>query len=287
MQSNKPLNDRLTAYVDGELSAEEREMVARELERDARLRREHDLERGVKNLLSSRKASLRESVPISLEQDIRTALVLEAIPDRTATGSRTRPVHPLVKFFAGFRRPAFAIPLALGSLAVIVYMAVQIPSPLTQSGGSALVDLYEVSYANFEKVVRGEITLAKTTSNTAELDNFFRSEGVDYQVFYPEVDAVLLGGVVSQHGSKRFAHLVYSVGQHIVYIFEVDAASVEQNVVDLNSVVAQDLQESRWHWEERSNVGTMFVWKSNNVICSAVSDLRTPEFSALFTLDKL
>ena len=85
--------------------------------------------------------------------------------------------------------------------------------------------------------------------------------------------------------ARAFAHLVYDVGGHQIYIFEVDRPSIDANVMSMHALVDQDVRNSTWHWEERAGVGTMFVWESNNIVCSAVSDLRTEQFSALFSLE--
>ena len=270
--------DLISAYLDGELhSAEDIAKVEHLITNDASLRRESELLRSLKASLSTRSAELRTPVPVDLERSIRLSLG-EEVSKRSVQESAPTLVQKIVMWMS---RPLVAIPSAL-VLAIAVtgiYMMF--------SRADAHFELSSASYANYEAVVRGDIKLVRATSDTAELQKFFREQGVTYTVFYPQIDAELKGGVVSQHGDKKFAHLVYGSGSHLVYLFEVDVPSIESGTVTLAEEIAKDVQESRWHWEEKDNVGTLFVWKSNTVMCSAVSDMSTQEFSALFRLETL
>lgn len=282
MKNYDPSMERLTAYLDQELNAQERKELEQEVAGDDRLRRGLALEHGVRSLLRDRKESLRERVPVDVERSIRLALAREV-----SAATQPQPASFWVTLVAAFRRPMVAIPTAVAAVALVTMLLTDRSTPPPFAVMSPRVDLYEASYANFSRIVKGDITLVKATSDAAELQQFFRKEGVQYEVFFPEISAELKGGVVSDHGGLKFAHLVYGVGDHLVYIFEVDEASIEQNLVSMRETVTQDLAQSRWHWEERQGFGTMFVWESNNIVCSAVSDLRTQDLSALFTLEKL
>lgn len=287
MKKHPERAELLSAYLDGQLAGEELDAVKQDLATDPDLEREFRMIAAVRHTVRDRSAVLREQVPVELERSIRLALGREV----EAASAATETSSLLDRILGLIRTPAVAVSLATAALVTVVVLTLD----LNQAGqnepamimSASTVDLYNASYDNFQKVVRGEIQLAIQSSDIDRLREFFRREGVQYDVFFPEVAAELKGGVVSNHDGQKFAHLVYGVGDHLVYIFEVDEASVARNNVAMERTVARDLAESRWHWEERSGVGTMFVWESNNIICSAVSDLRTQDLSALFTLEKL
>lgn len=282
MKNIDPSMERLTAYLDNELSDAERTEIELELNQSDGLRRGLALEHGVRKLLRDRSANLRERIPVELERSIRIGLANEV-----KAASKPQPVSFWEHVLSAIRRPMIAIPTGIAIVALVTMMLTDRSTPPPFAAMSPRVNLYEASYANFTKIVKGELSLVKATSNQDELRAFFRDQGVKYDVFFPEMAAELKGGVVSDHGGIRFAHLVYGVGDHLVYIFEVDEPSIKQNLVAVDATVWEDLEQSRWHWEERRDVGTMFVWESNNIVCSAVSDLRTQDLSALFTLEKL
>lgn len=266
----------LSAYIDGaELTPDEAARAEHLLATSREARRELELVGAVRSTLRARATTLRTPVPVDLERSIRLAIgneVQAASQSRPSLGSR------ILAFLA---RPAIAIPAAvvIAVCSAVIYLTL----PRTQPE----FELASASYANFGAIVRGDLKLAKASGDTAELQRFFRENGVKYSVFFPQIDAELKGGVVSTHGDLKFAHLVYGTGEHLVYLFEVDEPSIEEGSVELQSRIAADVDRSRWHWEERAGVGTLFVWKSNSIMCSAVSDLGTQDFSALFRLETL
>lgn len=268
----------ISAYLDGELhDAQERAAVDHLLATDVAFQREVEILRALRTNLRGRSEQLKMAVPVALERSIRLSLGEEVVRRSTAEATPSF----LQRLLQRLSRPLVAIPAALVLALGItgIYMM--------STRDEALFELSSASYANFQSVVRGDIKLVRTSSDTAELQRFFREQGVAYTVFYPQIDAELKGGVVSQHGDKKFAHLVYGTGDHLVYLFEVDVPSLESGAVTLAEEISKDVKESRWHWQEKDNVGTLFVWQSNTVMCSAVSDLNTQEFSALFRLETL
>ncbi len=238
--------------------------------------REQQIDDAVARMLQARRASLRVSVPIDVERRIRLALV----EPRAATPPSTGRENVFSALIAWFKRPIVLIPASLAVLAFITFA-------VSQNSSATPLDLHSVAYANFTSVVKGDLTLAKNTSDTIALRAFFAKAGVEYPVFFPSMKAKLKGGVVSNDNGHAYAHLVYGIGDHLVYLFEADQASIDSRVAALDTVITNNLSTGKWHWEERPGTGTLFVWKSNNIVCLAVSDLRTQDMSALFTLEAL
>lgn len=278
------LIEQLMAYLDGEMSREEQIEFEKELADSSSLQREASLMRATKNVVRSRSEQLRIPIPVDLERSIRISLANEVTSESKAkTDSFLNVIVNLI------RSPVFAVTAllvaAVGLGTIVVYQTEN--SPSAAQSGIAGFDVYNASYSNFEAIIVGDLEVGLSTNDTTSLREFFRSEGVEYQVFFPEMSANLKGGIVTEHSGKKFAHVVYGAGDHLVYIFEVDRESVDANLITLEPIIAQDLSKSKWHWEDRENIGTMFVWESNNVVCIAVSDLRIQDFSALFTLETL
>jgi len=237
--------------------------------------REQQIDDAVARMLQARRASLRVSVPIDVERRIRLSLA-----EPTVTTPLTATENMFSSIIAWFKRPIVLIPASLAILAFVTFA-------VSQNSSTTPVDLHSVAYANFTSVVKGSLTLAKNTSDTTALRAFFAKAGVDYPVFFPSMKAELKGGMVSTDNGHAYAHLVYGIGDHLVYLFEADQASIDSRVAILDTVITNNLATGKWHWEERPGTGTLFVWKSNNIVCLAVSDLRTQDMSALFTLEAL
>lgn len=279
MQHDQHMFEACSAMADGHLSSAEATRLQHEMVQDESLRAEYETVNAVRTMLRERADRLRMPVPADVEQSIRMAIAAELSQSRV---SREHWLDSVIDAVIDYlRKPAIAVGVAAVALVAVVWFALDRPA------ATAPFRLYEASYANFQDIVGGTLELGKRTSDPSELASFFRDQGVTYDVFFPTLDATLEGGVVSEHHGQRYAHLVYRAGDHLIYIFEVDEPSIDGNVIAMASDVADDLQHSRWHWEERAGVGTMFVWESNNIVCSAVSDLRTQDLSALFHLETL
>lgn len=281
---NDEMAARITALIDGAIRDErERAQAEADLAAHPHLQTQHAVESALVATLHARRDRLRAALPPSLERSVRMAVHEAAQPNPSV----------LDRIIGALRRPAVAFP-ALAGIAAVVVLVLTNGGPattdqprVTTEVAAASLDLPTASYANYQAIKQGKLTLAKATNDANELKTFFAKEGVGYEVIFPKMEAELKGGVVSEHNGHKYAHLVFAAGDHLVYMFEVDQASIDSKTVDLGSRVNDDLAQSRWHWEERADTGTLFVWKSNNVVCSAVSDLRTDQFSALFALEEL
>ncbi|MBC8125264.1 MAG: hypothetical protein H7X70_05980 [Candidatus Kapabacteria bacterium] len=292
MNIDRNEEELLAAYIDGELSdPAEIAQVEAMIASNATMQREVSLLSAMRSQLRNRKDSLRTQIPVDLERAIRLKLGEEVVKASSVAPEKISFRLRLASFLA---RPLYAIPAALvlavaitGLVMVMNRSGKSVTTATASAGTTAAFEMTSAAYSNFQAVVRGELKLARQSSDTTELRKFFQDEGVTYSVFFPEVAAELKGGVVSVHGKKRYAHLVYATGKHLVYLLEVDVPSLSSGAVALSSHVAQDVRNSKWHWQERDGIGTLFVWKSNTVMCSAVSDLSTQDFSALFRLETL
>lgn len=279
---SEDIASRITALIDGALTNDERQQTLDDLSASPLLQRQHAVETALTSSLRARRDRLRVTLPPTVERRVRMAVNAEAMPRKTFAER-----YPALGFWKAQR--------FVWAAAAIVLVAVLLlePAAIKQLSGTGAVatanpvDVPTQSYANFASMVKGSLQLGKTTTDKQSLKAYFASEGVTYDVQFPAIEATLKGGVVSEHAGRKYANLVYERGGHTIYMFEVDQASIDAGTVDLGQRVADDIEHSRWHWEEQPNTGTLFAWKSNNVVCVAVSDLRTDEFSALFDLQEL
>jgi len=287
MTAGNELNALISAYVDGErLDQSELLRVQDALASRKEMRKDAELQRATRALLRSRASSLRHQPPASMMASIQAAL------DETSATSndRTSPSNTSWSFSGAIRSlfgtPRFATGLvALGSVVVLAAAAlILLRSP---SGSTADSEVTSVAYATFGNVLTGSFGIERESSSAAELQSFFASRGVEFSVFFPEVHASLRGGSVVTINGRQCAQLVYEAGEKKIYLLETDNDDITRGDIDLDRAVLEDVEQSRWHWEERADMGTMFVWKSNNVMCTAVSNMPTNEFSALFRLETL
>ena len=99
---------------------------------------------------------------------------------------------------------------------------------LEQKGST---NMYVQAKHNFESILTGKLALQLTSSDPAEVKEFFAAHGVAYKTYVPEIKSWnLVGAVVSEDNEQKFAHLVYStpVGK-LIYLFQVDEAEISKH----------------------------------------------------------
>lgn len=94
--------------------------------------------------------------------------------------------------------------------------------------------------------------------------------------------------VLTESKGRVLANLVYSSGATQMYICVVPETMLYDGDVRLSGELSQyQFNGHLKYWESKENDGTLFVWKSNNVVCSAVSNVSVDEFAALINLQEL
>ena len=266
--------DWVSGLLDGR---QESDVRGHDLSSDRRTTREAEIIGALRSMLRNRRATLRTQVPASLERTIRMAIAEEAVvTPRLSFGDRLR--QALSSLAA---RPALA-GLTLAGIAAVAFMTVFV----LRSTPSMPTDLTEAAFAVYGQVTTSDETIELRSSNRDGLRKFFAERGVTFNVFFPEVDAELVGGSVRTINGQEFPVLVFAAAGHRISLLEVDEASIGARAVTVDTQTSDDVAQSRWHWASSDNK-TLFVWKSNSVMCSVVSDLAVDEVSALFRLEAL
>lgn len=283
MTSGNELNALVSAYIDGErLDAREQQLLDESLRAPGAVRNDVTLLSAVRKAVRDRAPQLRQEAPTTLQR-----AVLAGLDEIDATSSRMQRTQRSWSLADAWRSlsasPRYVQGLvALGSVVVIVLTAL-----VATRTGTGSQELSALAYEQYQSITSGSFDLGLKSSDREALKGFFASQGVEFEVFFPGIHASLVGGSVVDVDGKKCAQLVYAAGSKRVYLLETDNDDIVDGSVRLDKEISDDVALSRWHWEERADVGTMFVWKSNNVMCTAVSDMPTNEFSALFQLETL
>jgi hypothetical protein len=227
-------------------------------------------------MLAQRRSSLRIQVPVKLERSIRVAINNEYASKTSANETLAS------RMMEWLRRPA----VSFGAVAAVLVAAVAIA--VLGTGPSGLS--HEITHAALEVfpgVHSGSTPLDVASGDKATITAYLAEHGVQHKPFYPEVDAQLVGANVFTVNGLACAEIVYKKAGHTIALLEVDEAAVESKKVEIDSVIENDVEQSRWHWAATQENGTLFVWKSNSIMCTVVSDLQIDAVSSLFNLGAL
>lgn len=274
MSIEKQSFDWISGVLDGRSDVQSASEV---LQNDRNAAREAAIIGGVRAMLRKRSHVIRGSVPVSLERSIRMAIAAEAqkgqSPSLLATATRT-----LQQFLS---RPALA-----GSIAAAIAIVAILVFTVSNRSSGLPSNLTEAALAVHSQVSVGKDAIDHHSSDRNDLRSFFSDHGVEFDVVFPTVAAKLVGGSVRTINGHPYPVLVYASQSHTISLLEVDQKSIDAKSVQMDRAAAEDVAESKWHWASAGDK-TLFVWKSNSIMCSVVSDLAVDEVSALFRLEAL
>ncbi len=267
----RKFRELITAAADGELEEESKPQFEQHLSVCKQCRAEYDLERATKAFVMRRIG--RAVTPAPVRNRIIAMLQHEG----------TAPVRPRFSLGEFLRRPIGAGTMVLATTVAAVAIFVMF-SPTRERHSHAQPfdgDIIHQTYNNFDRVLNGQITPQLVSADRMTLDNWFDSS-VDFHVTIPRMkDYRLRGGVCSKYKHAKIAHLVYSNGNDIVYLYQTKLREVlDGDVLQLPPNVLADVRSTGWHFENHLPDCSLAVWVVDSTICCAIADIRHEQLVA-------
>ena len=284
------LEENLTSLIDGEYIAPDlREELLNRLDSNTELRVAHTIQTATKNIFINRKDALSIHAPLDVQMAVQKILANEQSLNTAEHSSKIEQTfynvyNVILKIFL---KPVIAFPLGIiiGISGYLLYNQSSVDSEIfsyvniTHNGND---NLCFQAYNNFHSLENGNLPLQMLTNNKDELSKFFKEKGVNYPVFYPDIDAELQGGVVSEYKGVKLAHFVFKVGDKFVYMYEVPNQMIDNHNLQINPKAIEIVNKADWYWEkEKGSNNTMVLWRIKSNMCSIVTNLRMDQLSAL------
>ena len=284
------LEENLTSLIDGEYIAPDlREELLNRLDSNTELRVAHTIQTATKNIFINRKDALSIHAPLDVQMAVQRILANEQSLNTAEHSSKIEQTfynvyNVILKIFL---KPVIAFPLGIiiGVSGYLLYNQSSIDSEIfsykniTHNGND---NLCFQAYNNFHSLEQGNLPLQMLTNNKDELSIFFKERGVSYPIFYPDIDAELQGGVVSEFKGVKLAHFVFKVGDKFVYMYEVPNQMIDNHNLQINPKAIEIVNKADWYWEkEKGSNNTMVLWRIKSNMCSIVTNLRMDQLSAL------
>jgi len=282
------IHEQITAYVDDRVDEEEyRQKVQQHITYCPDCRAAYELELKTKMVVHQR--AQRVAMPLALRQAIEHGV-------QAASRERADQIRGDVRAgdragwfdrFGGFFTSPIGVVVAMLLVIVGAYV---IFAPVEQGGGvggppqdphvvleqrrsANPENFFNKAASNFAAILEGNLTVQHATSDRQELARYFQEKGVAYTIAFPRVHAELVGGVVSEHGPARYAHLVYAVGDTLIYMFEVPKDELRDGkVVYVTQDVMEQLEQGKAFWEEPYGTMRLVMFEQGDVICAVVSN---------------
>lgn len=191
-------------------------------------------------------------------------------------------VHrPGFSFFGRFFGFAINPAITMVALIVVIVGAYSLLFPTATISDDA--NIIQQSLNNYQAVIGGGITPQFISSND-NVRSFLEKE-VPFAVNVPKMkNCSTCAGVLSSFNGVKLAHVVYKVGDNIIYIYQADMdEAMKGEKIGLPAEAKTELLKTDWYIQENSDGRTIVLWKYKNTLCAAVSGMSKSELMALIT----
>lgn len=257
---NKKNREFITAYLDNELkSQEELNNFKKELERDPSLEFDVNTESLTKKMLANK---LRiNKTPDNIKRKILKNLSVE----RTASKNKSALVSKIYsQRFITFSTVGIIL---LALLLLLINRPDQTYSNISEQTGNNNMLVMARTY--FENFLVGKNSPQFSSNNLDEIKNFFKLQGVKYNIFIPEYNNYSLAGVsVLEHHGERFAHQIYTdKNGNFIYIFQVHENYFKgDSIIRLTEDLMNYLSKGNKYISKQKDYVTVLKKKNENVL---------------------
>jgi len=193
------------------------------------------------------------------------------------------------------------VPALTGAVAIILIMLFATTRTGTQlhvgfeeptvivSGAYIENDVIMQSVANFGKFWRGEVELPTKESSCAAVEQWFSNCGL---TFAPSVlhmkNAEWMAPVVTEYNGVQLAHIIYKVGDQMMYVYEVPTEKVtgQHAVLTIPSLAKATLQKDGYYARNCEPGCTLILREQDGKLLAYVSSMNFEEMKATLSLGR-
>jgi hypothetical protein len=138
---------------------------------------------------------------------------------------------------------------------------------------------------NFHKILSGEIKPEIRSNNAKEIGTYLKDK-LKYDAYVPQISNYnLMGATGNDYNGEKLAHLVYSSGDEILYIYETQTKSINHTCLDLPDPVHNEIIKERFYMCDKvdANNCCMFLWYKDNLLCASVSTMPKQQMYSTLT----
>jgi hypothetical protein len=183
----------------------------------------------------------------------------------------------------------FPLP-ALGAAAAVLAIAIVLTWPQwffqpSSPSRSLPNDIISQSLRNFALVRSGELKPAKISCTPEAVSAYFQENGVSFIVnVRPLENCDWYGALLSDHNGTKLAHVVYKVGDHLMYTFQLRKEDVRAGgLLHLPASAEKALEKNGWWIGPDEQDQSVVLWTTDGTLCTAVSSMKKERLLALLT----
>jgi len=262
--------------VDGSLPDSVAKEFEAHLDRCATCRREVALERLSKHMV-------RQSI-----QQIPTPRSVYSLVLQTLQIERTATQYSFLDWLQTWKPLRVAVPAFAGGVIAIAFflmVSARTDSSYQMTAHTAPNDLIHLSFENFALLKSGKLQPDMVTSAPENVGAMFAHSNLEFGVHIPRLkNCSWCGGSASECSGVKQAHLVFKIGNEIVYVFEVsDADALYGTRVSLPPAAKRALTQSGWYTDPDHPDCDVVLWKTDQAVCVAVSTMKKSQLLAMLS----
>ncbi len=178
------------------------------------------------------------------------------------------------------------VPALVGSLAVTAFLVFfnQRPETFTPESyeHTASNDFIHQSLQNFARLQNGEFKPAVISSKAEDVHEYLDSSGRDFAVVRAMDCCTSYGAAASEYDGIRLAHVVYTLDDDMMYVYQVRKAHVlDGSTFVLPPAARTALKKTGWYTDPHHPDCNVVLWTTDETLCAAVSSMKKDEMLAL------
>lgn len=295
--TNDNINEFLTSYIDGQIhDSDTNNKIKNFIEGNDLAFKKYKAELLTRNLFRTRLTSAE--LPPATAMKV-TVSIDSLIKDASIRIARNEDLYSLG--FLEYLKRLISAPVNIGRAAVPRYAFAAVLifiilgagllmkqgntelNPFIASGSEKSVMVQAVK--NFKKVLAGDIKPEMKSSDVNLVKNFVKNK-TGFEAYVPSIsDYELKGTVCDEYNGQKIAHLVYTSGREIIYIYEIQVNSLHCKELELPEPVHYDILRDKYYMCDHVDFDecTMIVWYKDNVVCASVSTMPKQRMYTSFT----
>ena len=150
---------------------------------------------------------------------------------------------------------------------------------------TAANDIINQSIINFALVRSGELKPTMVSCYPEGVVGFLERNGARFAVnVKPMENCDWYGAMSSDYDGVKLAHIVYKLGDDLVYVYQVSENEVKEgSLLRMPSAASKAIAATDWYTDPDHPDCNVVLWRTNGALCAAVSTMKKDRLLALLT----
>jgi hypothetical protein len=294
--TSENIEEYITSFIDRQYQTdEERQRVKELIDNDELVYKKYKTELLTRDLF--REKLFQEELPSTTFVKINNSidgLVFSAIEAKKNTEhqyAQTRESHFNLPFLAYLKKQLTSrislkwVAVPAYSFAVLFFIILAAVSlfvhnnqssginPFVATGSDKSVMVQAVS--NFHKILAGDMNPLLNSTDENEVCDYLKN-GTKFDAYVPCLkNCDLKGAAFNEYNGQKLAHIVYTSGKEVIYIYETHISSIHCKSLELPEPVHNQMIADKYYMCDHADADgcTLMLWFKDSLLCASVSKM--------------